>query len=241
MSDDATDVPRPPVLSVPPSGPITAHAFRLRPGESLANSLGENVEVIFGRTPADQCAAAVVLTAVGSLRDVTLRLANASRMDPAAEMEEVKEKETQRGGGDVFGDLAVDPNVNGEILAESGGNDVRRWRRRFEIVSLVGTFSRDGGRHLHISLSDSTGRTIGGHLIDGAVFTTVEVVVGAIAGVEFRRAMDKETGYRELMPMQLLDDDLSRGKTRWKDLAGITLLAAAAGALTAALMARAKR
>ncbi|HEV7843646.1 MAG TPA: PPC domain-containing DNA-binding protein, partial [Pyrinomonadaceae bacterium] len=37
---------------------------------------------------------------------------------------------------------------------------------KYEIVSLVGTLSPDGV-HLHISLSDSTGKTIGGHLVEG--------------------------------------------------------------------------
>lgn len=36
----------------------------------------------------------------------------------------------------------------------------------FEIVSLTGTVSINGC-HLHISLSDSTGKTIGGHLMPG--------------------------------------------------------------------------
>lgn len=44
-----------------------------------------------------------------------------------------------------------------------------------EILSLVGTLSGGHG-HLHISLSDSEGRVVGGHLIgDDEIFTTVEV------------------------------------------------------------------
>lgn len=34
----------------------------------------------------------------------------------------------------------------------------------FEIVSLIGSVSVNGS-HLHISISDSTGKTIGGHLL----------------------------------------------------------------------------
>ena len=37
----------------------------------------------------------------------------------------------------------------------------------FEIVSLVGTLSASGGGHLHLAVADSTGRTLGGHLLDG--------------------------------------------------------------------------
>jgi len=36
----------------------------------------------------------------------------------------------------------------------------------FEIVSLTGTVSTNGA-HLHISISDSTGKTTGGHLLPG--------------------------------------------------------------------------
>ena len=46
----------------------------------------------------------------------------------------------------------------------------------FEIVSLTGTLSANGS-HLHISISDSTGKTIGGHLLEGCIiFTTAEIV-----------------------------------------------------------------
>ena len=69
----------------------------------------------------------------------------------------------------------------------------------WEIVSLVGTFSADG-HHLHISLSDGEGRTIGGHVMRGCtVFTTAEVVVGDEHNLEFRRPVDPATTYDELL------------------------------------------
>ena len=69
---------------------------------------------------------------------------------------------------------------------------------KFEIVSLVGTLSPDGV-HLHVSLSDKTGRTVGGHLVEGCtVYTTVELVVGEVEGVRFTREQDPQTGYKEL-------------------------------------------
>ena len=40
------------------------------------------------------------------------------------------------------------------------------YKGHFEIVSLVGTLSVNGS-YLHLAVSDSTGRTIGGHLLDG--------------------------------------------------------------------------
>ncbi len=68
----------------------------------------------------------------------------------------------------------------------------------FEIVSLTGTISINGS-HLHLSISDSTGRTIGGHLVDGnLVYTTVEIVITASNQMEFTRPVDAGTGFREL-------------------------------------------
>lgn len=69
----------------------------------------------------------------------------------------------------------------------------------FEIVSLVGAFTRDGG-HLHIALSDGKGLTIGGHLMPGsAVFTTAEIVLVELDGLAFSREKDDDTTYDELV------------------------------------------
>lgn len=69
---------------------------------------------------------------------------------------------------------------------------------KFEIVSLVGTLDSEG-YHLHLSLSDGQGRTIGGHLQPGClIYTTAEIVVGDIENLAFSRAFDPETGYSEL-------------------------------------------
>lgn len=77
-------------------------------------------------------------------------------------------------------------------------SETTQFEGKFEIVSLVGTLSPDGP-HLHISLSDKTGRTIGGHLVEGCiVYTTVELVVGEIEGVRFTREQDAQSGYKEL-------------------------------------------
>jgi len=123
------------------------------------------------------------MTAVGSLSDVTLRLANASRKESDSDDKKVS------------------------------GNEIKRWQNeRFEIVSLVGTFSRDGSSHLHLSISDAEGNTFGGHLMDGVVFTTCEVVLGSIIGVNFPRELDDRTGYKELIPKQML------GGRSWFDL-----------------------
>ncbi|GAB2969750.1 DNA-binding protein [Hymenobacter coalescens] len=122
-------------------------ALRLQPGQDLRQQLTALVQ-------RQHLRAGAVLTCVGSLTQVTLRLAN------------------QEG-----------PTV---------------YRGHFEIVSLVGTLA-ESGSHLHLAVADSTGRTIGGHLLDGnLVYTTAELVLGVLDDVEFRREPDPTFGYREL-------------------------------------------
>jgi predicted DNA-binding protein with PD1-like motif len=72
----------------------------------------------------------------------------------------------------------------------------------FEIVSLTGTVSVNGS-HLHISISDSTGKTIGGHLMEGCkIYTTAEMVILTTDQYEFKREKDGTTPWDEL---QIID------------------------------------
>jgi predicted DNA-binding protein with PD1-like motif len=69
----------------------------------------------------------------------------------------------------------------------------------FEIVSLTGTVSVHGS-HLHLSISDGEGKTIGGHFESGCkIYTTAEVVVAVFEDVVYRREMDEDSGYEELV------------------------------------------
>ncbi len=68
----------------------------------------------------------------------------------------------------------------------------------FEIVSLTGTVSINGS-HIHLSISDSTGKTIGGHLLEGCkIYTTAEIVILSTDKYEFKREMDGSTPWEEL-------------------------------------------
>ena len=127
---------------------MQTYSFRLRPGQDLK---GE-VEAVVRQ---QRIEAGAVLTCVGSLTDVTLRLAN------------------QEG-----------PTT---------------YQGHFEIVSLVGTLSVNGS-HVHLSVSDSTGRTIGGHLLDGCkIYTTAELLIGVMPSLTYIREPDPTFGYRELV------------------------------------------
>ena len=69
----------------------------------------------------------------------------------------------------------------------------------FEIVSMTGTVSVHGS-HLHISISDGAGKTIGGHLVPGCkIYTTAEMVLGIFEDVVYRREYAEDSGYDELV------------------------------------------
>jgi len=68
----------------------------------------------------------------------------------------------------------------------------------FEIISLTGTLAVNG-THIHISVADSTGKTIGGHLMDGCkVYTTGEIIIGESKHLIFTREKDGTTPWEEL-------------------------------------------
>lgn len=68
----------------------------------------------------------------------------------------------------------------------------------FEIVSLVGTLSRSAA-HLHLSIADETGKTTGGHLLDGnIIYTTAEIGIAELPDLVFERVFDAASGYHEL-------------------------------------------
>ena len=68
----------------------------------------------------------------------------------------------------------------------------------FEIVSITGLVSVNGS-HLHISISDGDGATIGGHLVPGCqIYTTAEIVILAFPNEIHRREFAEDSGYDEL-------------------------------------------
>ncbi|HXW43668.1 MAG TPA: PPC domain-containing DNA-binding protein [Streptosporangiaceae bacterium] len=71
-----------------------------------------------------------------------------------------------------------------------------------EIVALQGTLSMHSA-HVHIAVSDRTGRTWGGHLSSGCIVRmTCELVIMRHDAYTFDRALDARTGYDELVITQ---------------------------------------
>jgi predicted DNA-binding protein with PD1-like motif len=67
----------------------------------------------------------------------------------------------------------------------------------FEIVSITGLVSMHGS-HVHISISDGDGATIGGHLVSGCkIYTTAEIVIAVFSDVVYKREFAEDSGYDE--------------------------------------------
>jgi uncharacterized protein len=82
----------------------------------------------------------------------------------------------------------------------------------FEIVSITGTISVHGS-HLHISISDGDGRTIGGHFESGCkIYTTAEIVIAVFNDVIYKREFAEDSGYEELVVYPAGKTDQGRPK-----------------------------
>jgi predicted DNA-binding protein with PD1-like motif len=86
-------------------------------------------------------------------------------------------------------------NYNIRFANQPSGNN---GAGHFEIVSLTGTLSVNGS-HIHLSISDSTGKTIGGHLLEGCkIYSTAEIIIGESKMLVFKREKDGTTPWEEL-------------------------------------------
>ncbi len=86
------------------------------------------------------------------------------------------------------------------IIRPANQKKLLHLKGHFEIVSLTGTFADKGKHnHIHISVSDSTGNTIEGHLVNGnIIYTTAEIVIINNRNMIFTRVKDSETTFYEL-------------------------------------------
>jgi len=70
----------------------------------------------------------------------------------------------------------------------------------YEIVSITGMVAVSGS-HIHVSISDENGVTIGGHLVLGCkIYTTAEIVLAVFDDVVYaRELLENDSGYEELV------------------------------------------
>ncbi len=78
-------------------------------------------------------------------------------------------------------------------------SDVSKMKGHFELVSLSGILSSVGGSHIHMAVSDGSGKTLGGHVKEGnIIYTTMELVLIEYPRMVFKREKCPQSGYHEL-------------------------------------------
>jgi predicted DNA-binding protein with PD1-like motif len=81
----------------------------------------------------------------------------------------------------------------------AGRDDLAELNGDLELLTLGGSLSPDGV-HLHLTVSDASGRVTGGHMGLGCIVrTTAEIVVALFDEFRFTRQPDAATGYPELV------------------------------------------
>ncbi|MFV0575275.1 MAG: PPC domain-containing DNA-binding protein [Vibrio sp.] len=84
------------------------------------------------------------------------------------------------------------------VMRYAGCEESTSLHGKFEVVSLIGTLEQNG-EHLHLSISDHTGKMLGGHVMEGCIVrTTMELVIGVLNDVAFSRQDCAISGYPEL-------------------------------------------
>lgn len=83
-------------------------------------------------------------------------------------------------------------------LRFAGEDQSTEMRGDLEILTLAGSVSPNGA-HLHMTVSDNSGRVTGGHVAPGCIVrTTVELLLAVLPEHQFSRDHDAETGFAEL-------------------------------------------
>lgn len=116
--------------------------------------------------------------------------------------EEIEKKAVELGvkAGCLISIVGALKNANLRMAGAVPGNEeIKSYNQPLEIVSGTGTISKEGC-HIHMSVSSKDGLVFGGHLKNGCIVgVTVEIVLAIFDDMEFKRVMDSETGYKELV------------------------------------------
>lgn len=73
------------------------------------------------------------------------------------------------------------------------------WEGKHEIISLNGTLSTSG-IHAHMSVANTEGQLVGGHVMEGSIiYTTLEIVIAELSALEFTRELCPDSGFKELV------------------------------------------
>lgn len=122
----------------------------------------------------------------------------AFRLTPGQDLKTEIEKKVVENGWKAVAVVTCVGSLNKAHLRFANQDHGTEIPGKLEIVSLTGTVSPNG-THLHMSVSDSSGKTRGGHLLKGnPVYTTAEIVLVILKDYEFDRETDSTYGFKEL-------------------------------------------
>jgi len=121
------------------------------------------------------------------------------RLSPGADLRQSVEAiaaDLQGQGGFVV--CGIGSLVNA-CLRMADETEARLVQGPLEILSFCGSIAPNGV-HLHMSVANSAGEVMGGHVCPGCeVRTTAELLVAEVAGYKLSREFDAATGFRELL------------------------------------------
>lgn len=104
----------------------------------------------------------------------------------------------EAGGRTGFAVVGIGSLVHAQ-LRFAGESGPTRIDGPLEILTLSGSLT-PAGAHLHASVSDASGRVLGGHFCAGCeVLTTAELLIAPLPTGSLSRAFDAATGYAELV------------------------------------------
>ena len=92
---------------------------------------------------------------------------------------------------------AMQNAVTGFYNQESREYEYQEIDKPVELLALVGNVSLKDGEpivHAHVTLSDSDGNAIGGHLGPGTIVFACDFMIEEFHGEDLSRGMDEETG-----------------------------------------------
>ncbi len=121
------------------------------------------------------------------------------RLLPGDDLRKGVEQALSRNGGKAAFVIAGIGSLKPACLRLADQEQPEMFPGNFEILTLMGSVSPDGA-HLHISVSDETGKVIGAHVSYGCVIdTTAEILLVILPEWSFSRKFDQVTGFPELI------------------------------------------
>ena len=121
------------------------------------------------------------------------------RLHPGDDLRRALEARVQATGSEAAFVVGGIGSLGTTSIRLAGADDAVAIDGDVEILTLSGSIAGSGS-HLHVGVSDATGRVTGGHAAYGCIVrTTAEVLIVLLPAWRFTRETDATTGYDELV------------------------------------------